>query len=113
MLAVVPTAGIDVERLSRCLDALQASSHGVEIRPVLVVCPATPEIVATVRRREGHRATVIALPPPFNYPRSINVGLAQREPEERCALLLNDDCRFTGPDDLHQLATTLTERRWA
>jgi hypothetical protein len=113
ILAVIPTAGRERDRLYRCLDALYAASQGVRINPVVVVCPTDPATVDAVRYTVGGRAAVVALPGPFNYPRSVNVGLAQRSLQDGYALLLNDDCFFSQPDALHRLVTTLRAERWA
>ena len=106
VLAIIPTAGRDLARLQRCLGALHQASTGVRTRILLVVCPG--EAADPGAERLGHQ--VLYLSGPFNYPRSINAGLAHRH-DERFALLLNDDCELEA-GALAQLRETLSTRRW-
>ncbi len=113
VLAIIPTAGRDAQRLARCLHSLERAANGLDLQVVVVLCPATPATLRTTRKVARQRAEVIALPGPFNYCRSMNAGLLQRRAVDTCALFLNDDVTFTTPGDLVRLKQTLRAERWA
>lgn len=112
ILAIIPTAANEPDRLQRCVEALQAASEGVSLRVLLVVCPANPEVMEKARMAAPGTAT-LALPGPFSYCDSINAGIAQLRPDEGYALFLNDDCRFATAGGLAQLKQTLITQGWA
>lgn len=108
---IIPTAGRDLDLLTSCLRALAAASLDVQLRITIVVCPVSGPLSPAIGTLAPD-ATVIALPGPFNYARSINVGL--REPDDSpYVLLLNDDCRLTKPGDLAALIALLVRERLA
>ncbi|MCU7521612.1 MAG: glycosyltransferase [Ignavibacteria bacterium] len=112
ILAIIPTTAKNKERLQRCLAALKNAANGVDLRIMLVVCPNTPEALQTAREVDTN-AAIISLDPPFNFCRSINTAISEMRADEGYALLLNDDCFFTGTQDLKKLLDTLTQNGWA
>ncbi len=113
VLVIIPTAGKDPQRLTRCLHSLERAATGLDLHVVLVQCPATPATLRDVRKVARQRAEVVTLPGRFNYCRSINEGLLRRRSSDSCALFLNDDVTFTAPGDLTRLRKTLRAERWA
>ncbi len=113
VLAVIPTAGTDAERLKRCLGSLRLAAGNRKVRPVVVVCPLTngKPILNALRAVDGC-GEVLPLPSGFSYPRSVNTGIRLRRPDEGYVLLLNDDAFFTGEGDLDRLIGTMREWRW-
>lgn len=111
VLVIIPTAGVQTEMLQKCLDALYNTAQNVTIRPVIVVAPATPDTTKAVTDAVESRAQVLPLSA-FNYPHSLNEGIAQRTNEDY-VLLLNDDCFFTQEHSLQRLLSTLEKQQWA
>ena len=113
VLAIVPTAGKDPQRLARCLHSLDRAAGGLDMHVVIVLCPATPGTLRAVRKVARQRVEIVALRGPFNYCRSMNEGLLRRREGDTSALFLNDDVTFTAPGDLVRLRKTLRAERWA
>ncbi len=113
VLAIIPTAGRDAQRLARCLHSLERAATGLDLHVVMVVCPPTPAALRTVNKIARPRAEIIALPGRFNYCRSINEGLRHRRAQDTGALFLNDDVTFAAPGDLIRLKKTLQAEHWA
>lgn len=111
ILVVIPTAGNSLQELTATLDSLEAHSGSCQLRFVVVVCPATPTKKQVLEASLANRVDLIFLPAPFSFPQSINAGLNARRAED-FVLIHNDDCRYT-TGNLHDLVTTLTERRLA
>jgi len=113
ILVIIPTSGDDTICLKRCLTSLYCAVEWKGIHLVIVLCPANKEKEKRIKEVCGKYATVISLPGPFNYCRSINKGLSQKRPDDGYVLFLNDDVTFTKKGDLLLLKKTLREKRWA
>jgi GT2 family glycosyltransferase len=113
VLVIIPTAGNDLDRLRRCLDSVRHAAGPIKLHPVVVLSPSSVKKVRALKTACRGRASVLPLPGAFNYCRSVNEGLAQRRPEDTCALLINDDVTLTGKDDLATLVHTLRQQHWA
>jgi len=112
-LAIIPTAGRAPRRLQRCLQALEMAAGDCPLHTVVVLCPATPATRKKIRAICRDHAEVVDLEGPFNYCRSINVGLAHRGQGDVFALFLNDDAFFRSAGDLDRMRTAIGDQRWA
>jgi GT2 family glycosyltransferase len=113
ILAIIPTAGHDATRLTRCLQSIREARGEELLRVVLVLCPTSAAVLRAIGPVAAQfEAELITLEGPFSYPRSLNAGLARRRADEHFTLLMNDDAAFTSPAGLERLVQTLRDNRW-
>ena len=113
VLVLVPTAGVAHERLRDCLRSAHLGAEGMPLRLLVVHCPATPETRGQVVQACRGLADIIHLEGPFNYCRSINIGIGHARLEDRWVVFLNDDAAFLQPGDLTRMIDLARANRWA
>lgn len=113
VLVIIPSAGLNLDNLSRCINSVLQIARPYPVRVVVVLCPISQKAMDRVRNLCDGRVYVSPLSGPFNYCRSINHGLTFLDPSDEQALFLNDDVTFFEGDVIHELRNTLDQMGWA
>jgi GT2 family glycosyltransferase len=113
VLVIIPSAGLNLDNLSRCINSVLKTAQPYPLRVVVVLCPANPKVMDRVRNLCDGRVYISPLSGPFNYCRSINHGLTFLDPSDEQVLFLNDDVTFFEGDVINELRNTLDQMGWA